>query len=357
MFPTTLNFTCKCALIFSFFAFTNQYKAQTLNVLFIGNSYTHMNNMPKIFEHLAKSKGKKVYADSIAVSGSSLKQHSERPSTYAKMKTRKWDYVVVQGYSREFAQDSSIIATETIPYARQIIDSVLAVSPCASIYFYMTWGYMEGFPEQEPNNNYFKMQERIRNGYFQISNALGYPIVPVGMVWKYLTEQHPEVGLYHTDKEHPSPLGSYVSACSFYTSFFKESPISGTAPRYVDTTYLKTIQKAAELTILPNLSQYKLDQVQNTVSNTTPLINFSLDETWLSVKVRNKSQKVDSFFWEFGDGATSNKNNPTHYYRSSGTYTVTLHVNQDCQKYVLKKLVTVSNKEKHASSRKRSKKS
>jgi hypothetical protein len=121
--------------LFLLFCCSFQLHAQQMNVLFIGNSYTHYNNMPKIFEHLAKSKGKNVYADSIAVSGSTLKQHTERTTTWKKMKTRKWDVVFVQGFSRELAQDSVTVATETIPYAKMLIDSVQKYNPCANIYF------------------------------------------------------------------------------------------------------------------------------------------------------------------------------------------------------------------------------
>jgi hypothetical protein len=148
--------------------------SQQLNVLFIGNSYTHYNNMPKIFEHLAKSKGKNVYADSIAVSNSTLKLHTERASTYKKMKSRNWDVVFIQGFSRELAQDSAVIATETIPYARMLIDSVQKYSPCASIYFYMTWGYADGYSIEEYNNTYEKMQENVKRGYFQLSREFNF---------------------------------------------------------------------------------------------------------------------------------------------------------------------------------------
>lgn len=41
----------------------------------------------------------------------------------------------------------------------------------------------------------------------------------------------------------------------------------------------------------------------------------------------NTSQRISdstSFFWDFGDGATSTLENPTHWYTHSGTYTITL---------------------------------
>jgi sulfate adenylyltransferase small subunit len=98
--------------------------AQQTNVLFIGNSYTHMNKLCKIFENLANSKGKYVFGDTLAVSGSTLQGHTLRSNTYKKIKARNWDYVFIQGFSRELNMDSATIATQTIPYAQQLIDSI-----------------------------------------------------------------------------------------------------------------------------------------------------------------------------------------------------------------------------------------
>jgi hypothetical protein len=49
-----------------------------MNVLFIGNSYTHMNKMPSLFEKIAISKGIKVNVEMSAKSGHSFRMHSER---------------------------------------------------------------------------------------------------------------------------------------------------------------------------------------------------------------------------------------------------------------------------------------
>ncbi len=42
------------------------------------------------------------------------------------------------------------------------------------------------------------------------------------------------------------------------------------------------------------------------------------------------SQYAETWLWDFGDGATSNLQNPTHAYTTSGTYTVTLTVSNGC---------------------------
>lgn len=56
--------------------------AQPTNILFVGNSYTQMNNLYKVYQNLANSKGKNVFADTLAVGGSSLKGHVLRENTY-----------------------------------------------------------------------------------------------------------------------------------------------------------------------------------------------------------------------------------------------------------------------------------
>lgn len=337
----------KIAFLFSLLCGICQAQMPT-NVLFIGNSFTHMNNMPKIFEHLANSKGKHVYADSIAVSGSSLKGHWERPSTYVKMQARNWDIVFVQGFSREFAEDSSVIRTQSIPYAKMLIDSVLKYNPCAQIYLYMTWGYDKGYPEQSANDTYPKMQRRIHDGYMYLSDTLGWPVAPVGMVWQHIRETHPEIDLYFTDRYHPNALGSFTAACTFYASIYKESPLGGTAPKRVDTTYWKTIENAAATVVLKNYDTYKLNKKRRFEITETPILDFKVKATWLSVQLINESDKVGEYYWNFGDGETSIKKNPKHYFKKSGTYTITLNVKYNCNIFTVKKIVTVSNKEKHS---------
>lgn len=341
------------ACFFSLFNCLNYVHSQpATNILFIGNSFTHMNNMPKLFEQLANSKGKNVYADSIAVSGSTLKAHTERQSTYVKMKSRQWDYVLIQGFSREFAEDSSEIKINSIPYAKQLIDSLLKFSPCAQIYFYMTWGYEKGYPQQPANDTYEKMQQRVANGYMLMSDSLNYPLIPTGMTWKSIRETHPTLDLYFTDRYHPNIFGSYVAACTAFTSIFKESPLGGIFPKKIDTTSAKIIQQTAATTVLKNLSFYKLDRTRKVDIKETPILDFKIKETWLAAQFFNQSMSKGTYYWEFGDGTSSTKKNPKHYYKTNGTYTVSLYIKQNCNTFSLKKRVTVSNKEKHANQKK-----
>jgi hypothetical protein len=338
----------KKLLVYNLLAVVGFAYSQPSNVLFIGNSYTHMNNLCKMYERLANSKGKSVFADTLAVSGSSLQGHTLRENTYKKMKTRQWDYVFIQGYSRELSRDSTTIAQQTIPYAKLLIDSIKKYNPCIRIYYYMTWGYADGFKDSIPEDSYTLMQERIEKGYRQLSESTGnYPIAPVGMVWKQMRELYPELNLYAPDNAHPSPYGSYLAACTFFTSVYKESSFGGVYPKKVEEPYAEQIQKTAADYVLSYYTKYHLDTLQ-VPDKATLLLDFGIREKWLSISINNKSEKGDELRWDFGDGRTSNKLNPKHYYTKAGKYTVTLYVKKDCHWHTFKQSVKVSDKEKYA---------
>ena len=49
-------------------------------------------------------------------------------------------------------------------------------------------------------------------------------------------------------------------------------------------------------------------------------------ETSFTLNVTNLPQNITSGNWDFGDGANSTEQNPTHTYSAAGTYTVNLTV-------------------------------
>ena len=68
-------------------------------------------------------------------------------------------------------------------------------------------------------------------------------------------------------------------------------------------------------------------------TNTAPSVDFSYAATDLAVDFTDQSSDSDgsvaTWSWDFGDGATSTAQNPSHTYSSEGTYTVTLSVTDD----------------------------
>ena len=51
------------------------------------------------------------------------------------------------------------------------------------------------------------------------------PVAPVGYTWYQVRHDHPEIVLWQDDGVHPTPAGTYLAACVFYASIFRQSPV------------------------------------------------------------------------------------------------------------------------------------
>jgi len=73
--------------------------------------------------------------------------------------------------------------------------------------------------------------------------------------------------------------------------------------------------------------------VSEATTNEAPTADFTVSTTDLTADFTDQSSdpdgSVESWSWDFGDGATSTAQNPSHTYGADGTYTVTLTVTDD----------------------------
>ncbi len=307
---------------FSFSASTD-----SLNILFIGNSYTHMNVMPKIFEKLCKDKGKPVYVQMNTRAGASFSIHITRADMYEAIRSRKWDYVILQGYSREFALNYDKIDSETLPYLNTIVDSVKYNNPCSTVLFYLTWGYKNGFKELPEIDTYDKMANNIINGYTYVSSCYDIPIVPVGIVWKNIRNKYPEINLYDADEQHPNKNGSYLSACTFYASIFKESP-EGAITSTIDGKTASIIQKEAGNYVLSNLESLGLNK------NYFGIHHERTKSGKYKLMLNANYSHLSTYKWELGNGVIKTDKNVIYYYKYPGKYKIKLTINDLCGQMV-----------------------
>ncbi len=305
-----------------------------LNILFIGNSFTHMNSMPKMFDRIATSNKQKVHVEMSAKSNHTFKMHCERPEMFDKIKSRKWDYVIIQGFSRELIDDYSYIDTACIPYFNEIVDSIYISNPCTSILLYETWGYKNGLNDSTHVMTFDAMTDFIERGYKYLSELYNIPIVPVGKVWQDVTNKHKGINLYAEDLAHPSQYGSYLVACSFYTAIFKKSADDSFTDG-LDPVKIKAIHASAYNYILTNIDMYKLKMNSMFVSSE------KLKNGNLKVRCKEYFRDADSIRWDFGDGKFSNYHSLSHVYTKEGTYLIKLTVFDKCGVRVLFKEETL----------------
>jgi len=73
-----------------------------------------------------------------------------------------------------------------------------------------------------------------------------------------------------------------------------------------------------------------------------PDASFTWIENTFTVSFTNTSTGGGTYLWDFGDGNTSTDENPVHTYASSGPYTVTLTLTNDCGNDVYTQTIAVS---------------
>ena len=204
-----------------------QAQADTLHILFVGNSHTYVNNLPELFANLSESAGRPVVFDMSAPSSYSLMEHATNESTLAKISRGGWDYVVLQEQSQiptiPFWRDSGMF-----PAAR-FLDS-LVTSHGGSTAFYMTWGWKLGGTmiyqgDTSPHfRDYFEMQDSVTSTYVTIANELSALLSPVGMAWRRARILDTLVDLWQEDYCHATLKGTYLAACVFYCAIFHADP-------------------------------------------------------------------------------------------------------------------------------------
>jgi hypothetical protein len=314
-------------VLLSFWAFTSL--AQQTKVLFIGNSYTGVNDLPNMFKNLALSMGDSVTIDSNTPGGFTFNQHSVNATTLQKIQQGNWDFIILQGQSQEPAFPPSQVSTQTYPYAKKLDSLIQVYNPCAETVFYMTWGRKNGDASNCASYpvicTYEGMQQRLRESYLEMTQDNQATCAPVGVAWRTFRNLYPATELYQTDESHPLEEGTYLAACVFYSTIFRKScqgaQYMGTGITNSDGFNLQTVASATVLDSLENWQQY----------GSLPAARFNFTQTANQVNFTNQSLRATQYSWNFGDGsALSTQNNPQHTYTSTGQYIVTLTAQTAC---------------------------
>ncbi|QAA80447.1 T9SS type A sorting domain-containing protein [Aequorivita sp. H23M31] len=290
----------------------------TKKVLFIGNSYTAVNNLPLMVSNMANSTGDELIYDSNSPGGYRFMNHASDPTTLAKINSNNWDYVVLQAQSQETSLSEAQMQAEVYPYAESLSNAIRTNNECSQPLFYMTWGRENGDPVNCADLpwvcTYEGMDDVIRATYIFMSDSNDAELAPAGAVWRYIRENHPSINLYSPDESHPSMAGSYAVACAFYAMIYKKDPTSIPWNSTLNEPDANLIKMAAKNIVYDVISTWDFTQ--------KPIADFSETINGGTVSFTNTSTDFDTIFWEFGDGNTSTEVNPTHTYFENGIYTV-----------------------------------
>lgn len=245
--------------------------ADGYKVLFIGNSYTDVNNLPQLIASMAEAGGDTLVFSANLPGGSTFNNHLNNSTTISLIQQGDWDYVVLQGQSQEPSFPDGQFYSETYPYAQQLCEMIRQYNPEAEIVFYMTWGRKNGdqgnCPYFPPLCTYEGMDSLLYLRYMTMAEDFGAEVSPVGALWHYLRDHQPEIELYASDESHPSLAGSYAAACSFYSVLFRKNPRELTYNPGIDEEQSESIRIAASKVVYDSLAKWFVE-MPNSIRNT-----------------------------------------------------------------------------------------
>lgn len=309
-------------------------KAQNLSrkALFLGNSYTFVNDLPALTAGLASASGDSLDYVSHSPGGYTLGwqpiAHKSDATSLGLIGSQAWDFVILQ----EQSQTPAIPALrDSCMYPASVIlhDSVKSANPCARVLFFLTWGRRFGgiqcFNPSYCSINFTgfnHMQDSLTAAYQGIADSFGDWIAPVGEAWRMVLNSGNLV-LHSQDDSHPNLPGSYLGACVFYGCLFGKSPvgISYTAGLPIDTALF--LQQAAASIVFGQPSLWNL-------WNDEPKALFQASTSGDTLFTENLSTQAIQWHWDFGDNTTSGEFEPVHVYAGPGTYRVSLTACNPC---------------------------
>lgn len=192
---------------------------QCTRVLFIGNSYTSVNDLPGVFARVAASGGHPVETGMVAPGGAFLADAVANPDVAAQLANPGWSFVVLQEQSQRPAAMG-----ERDRFAGAVTQlAATARAAGARPLLLETWAHRAGWPEA--GMSFAAMQAAIAESYAAASAATGAAVAPAGEAWARAASADVGAALWQDDGSHPTPAGTYLVACVLYRSMFGSSPV------------------------------------------------------------------------------------------------------------------------------------
>ena len=165
-------------------------------VLFIGNSLTLANDLPRMVERLSAASGAPLSATVVAFDGFSLSDHWEHGAARAAIRRGGWDSVVLQQGPSSLAKSRAQLGRDTARFDVEIRRTHARAA------LFGVW----------PPKSRAAFFDAVSGSYADAARAVDGLFLPAGDAWRVAWKVDPQLALYGPDDFHPSPLGSLLAA-------------------------------------------------------------------------------------------------------------------------------------------------
>lgn len=194
-----------------------------LRVLFVGNSLTETNDLPREVAALAAASGRKLEYQTITFGGFNLEDHWNRGDARTALATRRWDVVVMQQGPSALPESQADLRRWATTWA----DEARAAGTRPAL--------LTVWPESFRRS---ALREVIAS-YRRAAQAAHAELLPAGRAWGWIWFCDQRIPLYGPDGFHPSALGTHTAALVVYGRLFRAPLV--TAKR----RQARIVQKAA----------------------------------------------------------------------------------------------------------------
>lgn len=199
-------------------------QGDALRVLFLGNSYTYYNNLPRLVEEFAAAAGRKIETRMIAPGGASLADHHANAKALKAIRSGGWDFVVLQEQSALGAVylvngEPRVANPDAFLAAARQLDAEIRRAGAKTVLFH-TWPRRDA-PDSD--------RAMLDYAYMQIARELNAAVAPVGLAWQQARAEVAGASLYAEDGSHPSRTGSYLAAAVIAATLTGASPAGAPA--------------------------------------------------------------------------------------------------------------------------------
>jgi hypothetical protein len=310
----------------------NLLNGRPIKVLFIGNGILSDNGIPWDFKDLAESAGQEVIIDAYMRDSYALSFHNGLlgdMNAIDKIKSDSWDYVVLQEQSL-LPVIPVMTQTFTIPAIRDLSKIIREINKCSRIILFMTWARPQGgqyciqidslgFPCSTYFMDFSHMQDSVESSYLRIADSVQAEIAPVGVAWKNAFIQDPYMQLFWGNTNLSNDVGAYLSACVLYSTIFQKSSEGLNYVSNLSDEQAYSMQKISNNTVMKDREKWRIELREN-----QPQPSFDYIITHNQVQFLDHSTNGNKWFWEFGDGTTTNQEEPVHIYPEFGMFEVCL---------------------------------
>ncbi|SEB84294.1 hypothetical protein SAMN04489761_1929 [Tenacibaculum sp. MAR_2009_124] len=174
----------------------NPNEKKEISVLFIGNSLTYYNNLPKLVKRAANQSKVKMFVEMVAYPNYAIIDHWNGGKVQRLISSKKFDFVIIQQGPSSRANGRKML----IDTGKKFKD--LCMKNNSKLCYFMVW----------PSRHHFQSFDNVIKNYSEAAKINDAILLPVGKEWKEYFDDFNKFNYYGKDGFHPSLKGSKVTA-------------------------------------------------------------------------------------------------------------------------------------------------